>query len=43
MTFWANRSTNPKPNSIAEKTKKKNVSDTIFILLKIKPIVKAIA
>lgn len=43
MIFWKSNKTRPIPNSIAEKTKKKNVKDNIFKLSKIKPTNKTIA
>jgi len=43
IIFWNNNNTSPIPNSIAEKTKKKKVRESIFKLSKIKPINKTIA
>ena len=40
--FWTKIITRPKPNSTADKIKRKNVSDKRFTLLKIKPINKVI-
>ena len=40
--FWKSKRTTPIPNSIAEKTKKKNVKDSTFKLSKNKPINKTI-
>jgi hypothetical protein len=41
--FWIKSKIKPKPNSIAEKTKKKNVKDNKFRLSKIKPASSTIA
>ena len=41
--FWNKSKIRPIPNSIAEKTKKKNVKDKTFKLSKITPIKKTIA
>lgn len=43
MIFWNSKSTKPIPNSIAEKTKKKNVKERIFKLSYTKPTNKEIA
>jgi hypothetical protein len=40
---WSSSSTRPKPNSIAENTKKKKVNERMFRLLKVTPIKRAIA
>jgi hypothetical protein len=40
--FWNNNKTKPKPNSIAEKTKKKKVKERTFRLSKINPIKRTI-
>ena len=41
--FWNNNKTNPNPNSIADKTRKKKVSDKRFKLSKTRPIKERIA
>lgn len=41
--FWKSNKTKPRPNSMAEKTKKKKVKDKIFKLSKIKPIKRVTA
>lgn len=43
IIFWKSKRIKPIPNSIAEKTKKKNVSDRMFRLSYIKPTKSAIA
>lgn len=42
IIFWNNKSIKPTPNSIAEKTKKKKVNDSILRLSLNKPIIKTI-
>jgi hypothetical protein len=42
MIFWNNNNTKPTPNSIAEKTKKKKVKESMFKLSKINPIKRTI-
>jgi hypothetical protein len=40
--FWINIRINPKPNSTADKIKKKNVRDNKFVLLNNKPVYNVI-